>query len=210
MIKLRTKVEYYTGYEITDDIIKKINLIIRKRIQEGLTYMSTNNITTLKDLCRLHGIFPNELNVALGQDWYIIYVKYNSEQIGIIEWVAIGNVENKLIQTMEMFKSMKKILLENRNAEILATMRRSTSYKFYQSFLTRGYFEEISESSDIDEELPSELKIIKSNLQNKYSSLEEYLQNSDKEYLTNTSFEDFINYFVTFKITDKFTRRYTK
>lgn len=211
--KMRKSVKYYTGYEITDEVIERINLIEQERIQEGITDIITNEpIYTLKDLCRLHNTFPHEENIVLGEDWYIIYTKYDqdTEEIQIHEWLDINNTENKLTQTMEMLTAMKKIFLQNKNAKIYATMRHSTSYKFYQILLTRGLVEEISNNPDIDEELPSDIEIILNNLQSKYNSLKEYLLNEDKEIIGNQKIKDYIYHSVNFKITDKFIRRYIK
>lgn len=209
---MRESIKYYTGYEITDEVIRKINIIELKRIKEGITYIKPVPIETLKDLCRIHGTFPDEENIILGEDWYIIYSKYDndSSEIEINEWLAIKNVKNKLVQTMEMFNAMKKILLQNPNAKIYATMRHSTSYKFYKTLLTRNYFEEIFDRPDIDDELSEEQQMIKEELKNKYQSLEEYLQYSEKENKTNQSFDDFIHHYIIFKITDKFVKRYKK
>lgn len=209
---MREEVKYYTGYQITDDIIRKINLIELKRIKEGITYIKSEPIETLRDLCRIHGTFPKEENVIIGQDWYIIYSKYyeDSSEIEINEWVAINKVENKLMQTIEMFSAMKKILLRNENITVFAIMKHSTSYKFYKSLLTRGYFEEISNRPDIDDEVPEFLEPIKKELKNKYERLEDFLQNLDNENLTDTRFEDIIHHLVIFKTTDKFIKKYKK
>ena len=209
---MREEVKYYTGYQITNEIIRKINLIELKRIQEGITYIKTIPIETLKDLCRIHGTFPKEENVIIGQDWYIIYSKYyeDSSEVEINEWVAINQVENKLMQTIEMFSAMKKILLENENITVFATMKHSTSYKFYKSLLTRGYFEEISNRAEIDDELPKYLENIKEELKNKYETPEDFLQNLDQENLEDPHFEDIIHHLVIFKTTNKFIKRYKK
>ena len=209
---LREEVKYYTGYQITDDIIRKINLIELKRIKEGITYIKSEPIKTLRDLCRIHGTFPSEENIIIGQDWYIIYSRLykDSSEIEINEWVAIDQVENKLMQTIEMFSAMKRILLENKDITVFATMRHSTSYKFYRSLLTRGYFKEISNRADIDDELPEYLESIKTELKNKYETPEDFLKNIDKENLEDTHFEDIIHHLVIFKTTDKFIKRYKK
>ena len=60
---MREAVKHYTGYEITDEIIRKINLIELKRIKEGITYIKSEPIKTLRDLCKIHGTFPKEENV---------------------------------------------------------------------------------------------------------------------------------------------------
>ena len=209
---MRQAVKHYNGFEITDEIIRKINLIELKRIQEKLTNINSEPIETLKDLCRLHGTMPKEENIILGTDWYIIYTKYeeDSEEIEINEWVAISNVENKLVQTMEMFKAIKDILLESKGTKVYATMRHSTSYKFYQSLLTREFLEEISNIPEMDDELPTHIEKIKNNLKNKYSSLEEYLSTKTIKNNIKQEIEDYIYHRVIFKTTNKFTKRYQK
>ena len=209
---MREAVKHYTGYEITDEIIRKINLIELKRIKEGITYIKSEPIKTLRDLCKIHGTFPKEENVIIGQDWYIIYSRLyeDASEIEINEWVAINKVENKLMQTIEMLSAMKKILLENKDITVFATMRHCTSYKFYISLLTRGYFKELSNRADIDDELPEYLEPIKTELKNKYETPEIFLQNLDNENLQDTHFEDIIHHLIIFKPTDKFIKRYKK
>lgn len=208
---MRQPVKHYRGFEITDEVIRKINLIELKRIEEKLTNIVSEPIKSLQDLCRIHGTLPKEENVILGVDWYIIYTKYDedSEEIEINEWVAIGNVQNKLIQTMEMFNALKDILLESKGSKVYATMRHSTSYKFYQSLISREYLEEISNRLELEEELPEEIIKIKEELKTKYHTLEEYLVNELK-HLDKQSFNDFIYHYIIFKTTDKFTKRYKK
>lgn len=209
---MREKVKYCTGYEITDDIIRKINLIELKRIKEGITYIKSEHIETLRDLCRIHGTFPKEENVILGQDWYIIYSRLyeDSKEIEINEWVAINKVENKLMQTIEMLSAMKKILLENKDITVFATMRHSTSYKFYKSLLKRGYFKELSNRANIDEELPKYLEPIKEELKKKYETLEDFLRNIEQENIQDSHFGDIIHHLIIFKPTDKFIKRHKK
>lgn len=206
---MRNTIEYYKGYEINEEVIKRINSIEQIRINEGLTSITPEQISTLEDLCAIHDTLPEEENIVLGQDWYIIYTKINYE-IEINEWLAIGNVQNKLTQTIEMLNALKIVLLKSGNTKVYATMRHSTSYKFYQSLLSRGYLEEISDIANIEDNLPEDLEQIKNNLKRKYKSLEEYLSNSNKENLENTDFDDFIYHFIIFKTTDKFKKRYKR
>lgn len=206
---MRKAIEYYKGYEINEEVIKRINSIEQIRINEGLTSITPEPISTLEDLCAIHDTLPEEENIILGQDWYIIYTKINYE-IEINEWLAIGDVQNKLTQTIEMLNALKIVLLKSGNTKVYATMRHSTSYKFYRSLLSRGYLEEISDIANIEDNLPEDLEQIKNNLKRKYKSLEEYLSNSNKENLENTDFDDFIYHFIIFKTTDKFRKRYKR
>ena len=198
---------YYNGFEITDEIIKKVNLIELKRIKEKITNISCEKIDNLKDLCLLHGTMPQEEYIVLGMDWYVIYTRYNDnpDEIEINEWVAINNVENKLMQTIEMFNTIKNILLDSK--KVYATMRHSTSYKFYKLLLNRGYIEELSNVKELDDELPNHIELKKNELQNQYSSLEEYLSidNDIKQ-----DIDDYIFHLIIFRMTDKFTKRYKK
>lgn len=203
---MREPIKYYNGFEITDEIIKKINLIELKRIKENITNITSEKIETLKDLCYLHGTLPKEENIILGTDWYIIYTIYDEtpNEVEINEWLAINNVENKLMQTIEMFEALKKLLLNSQ--VVYATMRHSTSYKFYELLLNKGYIEEISNIKELDDELPEHIEKQKNELKNKYKNLEEYLSNNTKK----QEIDDYIYHLIIFETTKLFTKRYQK
>ena len=111
---MRKQVKHYQGTEITLDVIKKISLIELLRQKEGLTTFTIANIDTLEELSDNYDIKPEQINIILGEDWYLIYTTYYGE-IEIKEWLSINNVKDKLIQTMEMFKTIKNILLEHKD-----------------------------------------------------------------------------------------------
>lgn len=207
---MKRQVNYYHGAEITLDVIKRINEIERKRINEGITCIISEPISSVGELCDIHLVSSIEQeHIILGEDWYIMY-SILENQIELNEWLAVNNVDNKLIQTMEMYQSLKKLLLQSKDYKFFATMRHSTSYRFYQNMLNRGFLQEISNRAYIDENLPYDLELIKNDLKSKYSTLEEYLQNEDKEQLTETDFSDFIYHLVIFKTTKSFTKKYKK
>lgn len=89
-------------------MLKRINLIDLKRIQEGITQFSIERIKTLKLLCKVHETTPKKEHIILGEDWYIIYTELSEDEIEIKDWVAINNVENKFMQTIEMFNTLNK------------------------------------------------------------------------------------------------------
>ena len=207
---MKRQVNYYHGAEITLDVIKRIKEIERKRINEGITCIISEPISSVGELCDIHLVSSIEQeHIILGEDWYIMY-SILENQIELNEWLAVNNVDNKLIQTMEMYQSLKKLLLQSKDYKFFATMRHSTSYRFYQNMLNRGFLQEISNRAYIDENLPYDLELIKNDLKSKYSTLEEYLQNEDKEQLKETDFSDFIYHLVIFKTTKSFTKKYKK
>jgi len=202
---MREKVKHYQGTEITPEVIRKMNLIELLRQREGLTTFTIENIDNLEELCNYHDTKEEQENIILGQDWYLMYTTYNDE-LEIQEWISINNVKDKLVQTMEMFKWIKKILLENKDKTIYSTLRHSTSYNFYKLFLEKGYIDEIYKSIDIADDIPKDLLSLIENRDN--SSLEEYLDIEKEEILNDLP--DFIFHNVEFLVTDKFIEKHNK
>lgn len=206
---MRRKVEYYNGKEITRAILKRTNLIDLKRIEEGITQLSLAEVKSLKELCKIHETIPQNEHLIIGEDWYIIYTDISDIEIEIKDWVAISNIENKFSQTMEMFNSLKKILLDHEHHDIYGSLRYSTSYQFYKKFLDRGYFEEGFNIVDFDDNSPR-LTEIKETILSEYDSLDDYLSDKNRERYEDDSAEDHIYYDVCFNITESFKKRYKK
>lgn len=166
-------------------------------------------IKNLKELCKFHETTPEHEHVILGEDWYIVYTEINEEEIEIKDWVAINNIENKFAQTMEMFNALKKILLEYQNYNINSILRHSTSYPFYKKLLNEGYIEEIIDIVDFDDCSP-ELEEIKQKILTEYDSIEDYLNDANREKYPDLSVDDYIYHEVSFNITKAFKDRYKK
>lgn len=207
---MRRKVEYYSGHEITEEVLKKIHLIELKRLEEGITQFPLESINTLDELCQYYETTPSQENIILGEDWYINYNKIADYEMEINEWVAISAVSNKLGQTIEMYEALKKILLESEFRDIYIVSRHSTSYRLYQSLLRRGYIEEFDNTTDILENLPTELEQIKQKIIAEYGSLENYLKDENREKYEEFHLEDYIYHLIIFSITDKFVNKYKR
>lgn len=111
---------------------------------------------------------------------------------------------------MEMFNAIKSILLlSNKETNIISTMKHNTSYKFYSIFLKKGYLQEYRDEIEIDS-LPTDLEKLKQKLIEKYSSLEEFLKDENREKEIEEQLEDYIYHDVAFRITDKFKTRYRR
>ena len=209
MIKLR-KVEYYTGYEITKEVIKKINIIALRRYCDSCYSLSYKKYHNLKGLCESNDCSkPEYINVVLGEDWYIIYSK-TKNYIEINEWVDVENVPNKLEQTMEMYSALKKILLLSEDKTLLATMKHNTSYKFYSSLIQRGLLQEFSDDVFVEEELPKDVEITKNQIEEQYGFVEDFLKDPNRNQEQEEALEDYIYHDVIFDITDGFKTRYKK
>ena len=76
---MREKVKHYQGNEITSEVIRKMNLIELTRQREGLTTFSIENINNLLELCNYHDTDPEQENIIIGEDWYLMYTIYNGE-----------------------------------------------------------------------------------------------------------------------------------
>ena len=206
---MRREIEYYNGKRITKEILKRVNLIELKSIQEGITVFEMDNIKTIHELSFSHKTKPKNEHLILGEDWYISYIIKSNNEIEINDWISITKVTNKFEQTMEMFNAIKQILVTHSNNNIRAMLRHSTSYPFYKIFLDEGYLEELIDNIDFDDYLPM-LEEIYEKILEQYDSIEEYLSDPNREKFEKEHIEDFIYHEVIFQVSQKFKNRYKK
>jgi DNA-binding Xre family transcriptional regulator len=166
-----------------------------------------DDINTLEDIIAYLGCNPEDMNIILGEDWYIAYT-INDSAIEITEWINVPREQDVLAQTTEMSKAMISILLLGEGKEIYATMRHHTSYKFYLKLKQLDYVEELSWWSQMEEERPLELDRIVEILKEKYDDLNEYFSDENREHFP--EYAEYIFHDITFTVTDKFIQRYKK
>ena len=202
---MKREVKKYCGKKITPEIFEKIKYISKDRNQEGTYTEVYENIKNIQELARLCDAKISQMNVCIGHDWFIIYIK-KALYITIVAWYSIEKVENKFIQTTEMFLSFKEILLENQHHKVLAAMRLSTSYKFYRLFLEEGYFNEIYsfKGAEFEEETDEDKMLEK--IDPKYQTIEDYLEDETREIYP--EYEKCFYCEAFFNITEKFKKRY--
>ena len=201
------KINHYVGYEITDEVIGKINLMAMTRYDEGVFSVLYEGVDTLDKLCSWHGSRPDEENVVMGEDWVIVYVKRGNELV-LVEWLDVDRVSDKFLQTMEMFNAMKKILLDNSDLELFADMRHDTSYQFYKMMQKKGYLETKKEVIGCEESAPGDVLDYADRIIEEYGSYEDYFDDDLRDVR-----DDYGKYFyhsLTFAVTDKFVKKYSK
>ena len=200
-------IKHYKGIEITKELVSSKNLIAMRRYSEGYYSFLFEGIDTIDDICYWCDCNPEELNLILGKDWYIMYVTRPNE-IEITEWISTPREKNILEQTNEMLTSMISILLLSEGKEIFASMRHHTSYKFYEKLKRLGYVEELFIHSKMEMDIPLELDKIVHVLAEKYDSLDEYFADELREHFP--EYGEYIYHDIRFSITDKFIQRYKK
>lgn len=200
------KITYYQGKEITEKVLNEINKIARERYDERTLEQREEGMSPLTNGYLWNNTSRQEENVILGEDWFITYADKKNE-IEILEWVSLEKVSNKLEQTIEMFTEIKKILLLSKDRKISAYMKHLTSYPFYEKLLEKGYFEEIHNYPQIEHGIIEGSKEDIQEIVKKYGSLYEYLKSHNKEY---QHLEQCIYHDTTFRITNKFIKRYQK
>lgn len=208
---MRSQPKLYSGYKITDDVIKRVKDIIKLR--EPQAYDSVwKNIDTLEDLCLCDGAEVAEENIVLGEDWFISYIIDGC--ISIENWIALDDNENKLVRLGEMFAEIKNILLLSNelDTDIVCYMRHNTSYQFYLKYKKMGYFDEMYTECYISNLKPKEMDSIINKLE-----LENKLYTIDDEMIVHEdvadSYPEYNKYFmhdVAFSLTKKFIDRYKK
>ena len=115
--------------------------LLRYNTEDG--DVTSNIIKSLESVC--YGIFDTDLvNIVLGEDWFLIYVS-DCDDVVFEAWVASDTVDNKLEQSMEMYKEFKKILLANSDKNFFASMKKTTSYNFYRK---QAYAESLLPNQD--------------------------------------------------------------
>lgn len=124
--------------------------------------------------------------------------------------MSVETVPNKLEQTMEMFSALKTILLASEEKDIIATMKHNTSYKFYTSFIKRGFLEEYHDEVSTETEMPRDIEQLVDQLDEGDNSLSKFLQDENRDQSIEEKLEDYIYHDVVFGITDKFKSRYRK
>lgn len=204
---MKKTIQHYTGYEITEGVVAKKNLIAMRRYSEGYYSFLFDDINSIEDIIKYLECPPEDLNIILGEDWYIAYT-INDSEIEITEWINLPREKDIMSQTTEMLGAMIAILVQGENKEIYATMRHHTSYRFYQKLKQLGYVEELYWCSQMEEERPIELDRIVEVLKEKYDDLNEYFSDENREHFP--EYAEYIFHDITFTVTDKFIQRYKK
>lgn len=200
-------INHYKGNSITKELISSKNLIAMRRYSEGYYSFQFEGIDTVDDICYWCDCNPEDLNLILGKDWYIMYVT-RPDEIEITEWINTPREQNVLEQTNEMLTSMIGILLLSEGKEIYASMRHHTSYKFYEKLKRLGYVEELFIHSKMEMDIPLELDKIVHVLAEKYEDLDEYFADENRVHFP--EYGEYVYHDIRFCITDKFIKRYKK
>ena len=200
-------IKHYKGMDITPDLISSKNLIAMRRYSEGYYSFLFEGIDTIDNICYWCDCNPEDLNLILGKDWYIMYVT-RPDEIEITEWINTPREKQVLEQTNEMLTSMVGILLLSEGREIYASMRHHTSYKFYEKLKRLGYVEELFIHSKMEMDIPLELDKIVHVLAEKYEDLDEYFADENRVHFP--EYGEYVYHDIRFCITDKFIKRYKK
>lgn len=204
---MERKVEYFNGKEITGDVILRMKDIVSKSKKGFL--IEDFVFETFEDLCDIHSTDPEQEFVILGNDWVISHYDFDDE-VTISLWAGCEKVEDKFRQAMEMKKALKEVLLENARCRIFASMRRDTSYKFYESLLTRGYFEEEWNYVVVQDDLNNRsLHFSIEYIKYIYGSVEEFIKDFGIQNFP-SGFDEYVYHRVSFGVTEKFVKQYKK
>lgn len=201
-------VKHYSGYEITEEVLEKVNHIAMSRYDIGTFIALYDDINTLGDLCVLYECAPEQEHIVMGKDWIINYC-LKDNLIELADWIGVETSSNKFAQTMEMFSEMKEILLlaNSLGGTISAEMRHDTSYPFYKLFLDKGYlkshfdFIEISPFASLDAQDYAQ-EVIRL-----YGTFENYFQKRGEN---EKPYDNYFYHSANFSPTDKFVKRYEK
>ncbi len=201
---MKRTVNIYQGKEISPKEIEIIKRIAQKKYSPEIYQEYHEFLTDVESIATIYETDINNLFLILGEDWFLIYE--NEEDVGVLEWVALDDTDNKMKQIMEMLKTLKEILLQNKDKYFVVSMRHNTSYQFYQKMLKKGYFEEDYHELTIDIACPDQLA----------NTFEEMGFLDDASMLENPNLkiskgdQAYIFHNIDFFVSDKFINKYEK
>lgn len=202
---MRKEVKHYQGMDITREIINKMFFICAKRNFKVDGTIPYEDINSIDDLTFYFGCEVDEMNVIIGEDWFITYSDTGGT-IGIIEWVSIEEVPDKLRQSLEMKKYITELLLTTQDKSIESVMRHTTSYRFYEALKKHGYIDELYNMPGMDEYIPFDIQLELDRQIEKNVNIKGYLANEDR----NKEYDEYFYHDIDFYLTDKFFDMYKK
>lgn len=199
------KVEYFNGDEITPDVIERFKRLAAERFSDEVFIDYFSYLYDVEGYASLHEVYPSDEYMIFGEDWVFSYHISNKELI-LSDWIASANSSDKFAQSLEMYREIKKVLLEAPACFFSGYLRHTTSYPFYKSFIDRGYIEEFVDSLAIDVCSEEEYERIAAKVYSDDSSLADVVEG---DRLTDSE-KSCIYHDVTFELTKKFFKRYQK
>lgn len=202
---MRKEVKHYQGMDITREVINEMFFICAKRNFKVDGTIPYEDIESIDDITHWYECEPEEMNVLLGEDWFMTY-KDNGGILEIVEWVSIEEVENKFHQVLEMKKHIIKLLLTAKEKSIESIMKHSTSYRFYDALKKHGYIDELFNMPGMDEYIPFDIQLELDRQIEKNVNIKGYLANEDR----NKEYDEYFYHEIEFYLTDKFFDKYSK
>ena len=143
------QIKYYKGKEITKDVIKTFREYTKARFGSEVFEEYFSYITDVKEYAGVHGVNIEDENIIVGEDWIFSYHMSGKELI-LSDWVAKEESSDKFAQSLEMYKTIRNVLLTTSAEFFSASLRHSTSYPFYQAFKERGMIEEFVDALSVN------------------------------------------------------------
>lgn len=143
------QIKHYKGKEITKDVIKTFREYTKARFGSEVFEEYFSYITDVKEYAGVHGVNIEDENIIVGEDWIFSYHMSGKELI-LSDWVAKEDSSDKFAQSLEMYKTIRNVLLTTSAEFFSASLRHSTSYPFYQAFKERGMIEEFVDALSVN------------------------------------------------------------
>lgn len=188
-------IKHYKGKQITKDVIKIFREFTKSRFEQEVFEEYFSYITSVKEYANVHGVEIEDENIIVGEDWIFSYHLAGKELV-LSDWVAKEETTDKFAQSIEMYKTIKKVLLTSEAEFFSASLRHSTSYPFYQAFKERGMIDEFVDCLSVNLCSDETYEQIANKVSKYDATLEELLESgklTEKE-------KDYIYHDVTFEL----------
>lgn len=202
---MRKEVKHYQGIAITREVINEMFHICANRNFKVEGTIPYEDISSIDDITHWYECEPDEMNVIIGQDWFITYID-NGGILEIVEWVSRDDIPDKFRQSLEMKKYIIKLLIDSKEKCIEAVMRHSTSYRFYEALKKHGYIDELYNMPGMDQYIPFDIQLELDRQIEKNVNIKGYLANEAR----NKEYDEYFHHEIEFYLTDKFFDKYSK
>ena len=200
------EVKEYFGSDINGDIIKRIKQIALNRYS-GIIYNSNyRDVNSVEELLRLYDCELCNLKLFIGKDWFL-FVEETQDYVKFLEWIASNNTENKVSQSIQMFKTLKRIIIKNSDKMFLANMRHDSSYLFYESLYQKNYINQIFHLIEIDSCYNNTPEVIL-RLKEKYNDLSLFLESDES--IKHPEYLKYIIHILGFEVSKEYIKKQSK
>lgn len=196
------QIKRYKGNQITTAIIDIFREYAKSRFEPEVYEEYFSYITSIQEYAEVHGVDIADEHIIIGEDWLFSYHIAGKEMI-LSDWISKADTTDKFAQSLEMYKTIKNVVLNSETEFFSASLRHSTSYPFYQMFKEKGIIDEFMDALSVNLCSDETYEQIANKVSRYDATLEELLETgkfTEQE-------KDYIYHDVTFELSPQYQKK---